>query len=96
VQLRKEGLVAEADVADYPCAPGHTEPLPEPRCDLARVWAKALQKGAPKEQLARIEYYRSSAGPAWRFELAGGEHRFSVYGDCGRELDAAESAGFVP
>ncbi|HMJ12968.1 MAG TPA: hypothetical protein VK524_16215, partial [Polyangiaceae bacterium] len=71
VHLRKEGLVADPDLAEYPCPPAHADPLPDPRCDLRQVWAHALTKGAARERLARIEYYRSNAGPAWRFELPG-------------------------
>jgi hypothetical protein len=96
VHLRKEGLVADPDMPEYPCPASHTDPLPEPRCDLSQIWARALAKGAPRDQLARIEYYRSGAGPAWRFEVAGTPHRLTLYGDCANELDAAESAGFVP
>ncbi len=96
VHLRKEGLVADPDLAEYPCPPTHTDPLPEPRCDLRQIWARALAKGAPRDQLARIEYYRSAAGPGWRFELPGTPHRLTLYGDCARELEAAESSGFVP
>jgi hypothetical protein len=55
-----------------------------------------VSRGAPREQLAKIEYYRAQAGPAWRFELPGTPHRFSLYGDCGRELNETEAAGFVP
>lgn len=96
VHLRKEGLVADPDLAEYPCPPMHTDPLPEPRCDLRQIWARALAKGAPRDQLARIEYYRSAAGPGWRFELPGTPHRLTLYGDCARELEGAESSGFVP
>jgi hypothetical protein len=96
VHLRKEGLVADPDLAEYPCPPTHSDPLPEPRCDLRQIWAKALAEGAPKQQLARIEYYRSMAGPAWRFELAGTPHRYTLYGDCSNVLGAAEASGFVP
>jgi hypothetical protein len=96
VKLRHEGLVAEPDLQNYPCATPHVDALPEPHCDFRGVWSHALAKGAPREQLARVEYYRAAAGPAWRFELPGGGHKFSLYGDCGRELTEAEAIGFVP
>ena len=96
VQLRKEGLVADQDAPEYPCPPQHSDPLPDPRCDLKGVWQRALAKGAPRDQLARIEYYRSAAGPAWKFELPGTPHRFTLYGDCGRELSSSEAVGYVP
>jgi hypothetical protein len=96
VNLRKEGLVAEPDQADYPCPPQHFDALAEPRCGPREVWARARERGAPKDRMARIEYYRSRVGPAWRFELPGTPHRFSLYGDCGQELDAADAIGSVP
>lgn len=94
VQLGKSGLVADPDLASYPCPLRHEDALPEPRCDFAKVWQHALAKGAPKTGRARIEYYRSKAGPAWRFALPGSV-AFSLYGDCGRELEGrdAESSG---
>jgi len=95
VYLRKEGLVAEADQADSPCPPQHFDALAEPRCGPREVWARAKERGAPNG-LARIEYYRSRAGPAWRFELPGTPYRFSLYGDCGQELDPADAIGSVP
>ncbi len=91
INISKEGMVAEPDVADASCAPHATDPLPEPHCTLADVWAHALTRGVPKERLAHIEYYRASAGPAWRFEAPHGRGHFILYGDCQRELDAKEA-----
>jgi hypothetical protein len=96
VELRALGLYAEPDQLDAPCQPTQVDSLPEPRCTLAQIWEHALQKGATAQQRARIEYYRSAAGPAWRFELPDGSLRFSLYGDCRRELSRAESSGSVP
>lgn len=96
VHLRHEGLVADPDIADFPCPAVPVDDLPEPRCTAREVWARAVERGAPPDRLARVEYYRSRAGPAWRFELPGTPHRFSLYGDCGRELDASEALGTVP
>ena len=70
VVLRKEGLVAEPDQADYPCPPGGIEPLPDPMCSLRALWKMALQRGVPRDRAAHIEYYRAKAGPAWRFEIS--------------------------
>ena len=92
INVLKEGMVAEPDAADSACAPHPTDPLPEPHCSLADVWAHALGRGVPKERLAHIEYYRASAGPAWRFETNHGRGHFVLYGDCQRELDAKEAA----
>lgn len=96
VHLKKEGLVADPDVAVYPCPPQHEDGLPEPRCSMRDVWQRAVAKGAPKDRMARIEYYRSRAGPAWRFELPGSQVHFSLYGDCGRELAASEAVTVLP
>jgi hypothetical protein len=91
IHLRREGLVADPDISDYPC-PGHAaEHLPDPRCSFRDVWSHAIKKGAPRTQVARVEYYRARAGPAYRFELPGTQYRFSLYGDCVRELTAAEA-----
>ncbi|MFO0570646.1 MAG: hypothetical protein U0263_33725 [Polyangiaceae bacterium] len=97
VHLKKEGLVADPDVTDYPCPSQTLDPLPEPpRCGFAEVWAHAIKSGAPRERMARIEYYRAKAGPAWRFEIPGTPHKFALYGDCGRQLDEAEAFTVAP
>lgn len=96
VLLRKEGLVAEPDVADYPCPSGSVEPLPEPQCTVEELWRLARKRRVPRDRLAHIEYFRAKAGPAWRFEIPNTPHRFTVYGDCKRELTAGEAHGIVP
>lgn len=96
VNVRKEGIVAETDNAEAGCATHPVDPLPEPHCTPAKVWEYAIGKGAPREKLARLEYYRSTVGPAWRFELAGTRIRFALYGDCGRELTSPESVLVSP
>jgi hypothetical protein len=96
VQVSARGLYAEPDQLDVPCHPTHGEPLPEPRCQLSEIWEHALKKGVTSDQLARIEYYRAAAGPAWRFEVPTASVRFSVYGDCRRELSRGEATGNVP
>jgi hypothetical protein len=96
VELRAKGLYAEPDQLDAPCLPSQSEPLPEPRCKLSDLWERARAKGASSQHAARIEYYRSAAGPAWRFELPDGSVRFSIYGDCRRELSHGEATGSVP
>jgi len=92
VDLRKDGLVAEVDAADAVCATQPNDPLPEPPCSLADVWAHALSRGVPKEKLAHIEYYRASSGPAWRFEAPHSHGRFALSGDCKREISGPEAA----
>jgi len=90
VSISKAGAAAEADNADASCSARPTDPLPEPRCTMADVWAYALAHGVTKDHVAHIEYYRASAGPAWRFD-SGGVTRFALYGDCKRELDGRDA-----
>jgi hypothetical protein len=96
VDIGKTGLVAEVDSPDASCSPHPSDPLPEPHCTLANIWAVALARGVDNSREAHIEYYRASAGPAWRFEAGGGRNRFAVYGDCKRELDGREAINIAP
>jgi hypothetical protein len=96
VLLRKEGLVAERDKPDAGCVSRHVEPLPDPQCSFTQIWAVALKEGAPSDRFARIEYFRSRSGPAYRFEMAGTKHRFTLHGDCERRLNGADSANIAP
>jgi hypothetical protein len=94
VHLRKEGLVADPDRADAGCPPRHIEPLPDPECSIGKVWQHALARGAPGNRFARVEYYRSNAGPAWKFDISGTKHQFELYGDCQRELVGDEAQSY--
>lgn len=97
VLLTKQGLVAEPDQADYPCPPGGVEPLPEPECTARDLWKLARKRKVPRDLPAHVEYFRSKAGPAWRFEIVGQpQHSFTLYGDCKRELTGSEAHGSVP
>jgi hypothetical protein len=96
VVLRKEGLVAEPDLADYPCTGANAEPLPDPKCSAREIWRLAKKRRVPRDRLAHLEYFRSKAGPAWRFEITGTPHSFTMYGDCKRELTGADALGTVP
>ena len=96
IHLKPDGLVADPDIAAYPCPSRWTDALPAPRCGLKKIWDHAIAAGADGKRLARIEYYRSRAGPAWRFEIPGSRHRFSLYGDCDREIKGPQAAGSVP
>jgi hypothetical protein len=89
VQVRATGIVAEPDQPMAPCRPSAGEPLPEPRCTPKQLWALALERGAPPDARAVIEYYRAHGGPAWRFSLAAPAVRFAMYGDCERELEGS-------
>lgn len=91
VRVHAGGIAADLDQPAIPCALSPADPLPEPRCTLEKVWSAALRKGAVKNARARIEYYRSTAGPAWRIDVPGST-RLNLYGDCERELGRSESA----
>jgi len=95
VQVKSEGITAEADQPRATCRSGIGEPLPEPRCGPRELWALALQRGAAPAGRAVIEYYRSQEGPAWRFNLQTSRTHFTMYGDCEHELtgDAARAVG---
>jgi hypothetical protein len=93
VQIKKTGLAADADKAGTPCSSNQGEPLPDPQCQVRDLWQFAIKQGAPSDRLAEIEYYRSKAGPAWRFAVPGTKHRFAIYGDCQRLLVGAEAQG---
>jgi hypothetical protein len=96
VALGREGMMAGPDMAGLPCNREHLEALPDPRCGPRELWRRALEKQPNLKGLAKVEYYRSQAGPAWRFELPGSTLNFTLYGDCARELDAADAQRLVP
>lgn len=96
VILRSGGMVAEPDQADHPCPSGGVEALPEPQCSPRALWRHARRRQVPNDSLARMEYFRAKAGPAWQFELPGTRHRFTLYGDCKRELNGVEAQPASP
>lgn len=96
VRVKAEGLQEDEDETKYMCSSKGFEPLPDPRCGPKQVWAHAIAKDIPTDKTAQIEYYRAQAGPAWRFRIPGTRHRFSLYGDCERELKGTEEVGSVP
>lgn len=96
VRIRSNGIYAEPDQPEVACSPLHGEPLPDPGCSLARVWEVAIERGVSSQAVARIEYYRAQAGPAFRFQLLDGSSPFVIYGDCERELTHREGLGHVP
>ena len=66
----------------------------EAACEKKSAPAGTIAFVAP-DLRARVEYYRAKVGPAWRFELPGTPHRFSLYGDCERKLTPVEAVGSV-
>ncbi len=96
VRITPQGLQEDEDETKTSCGVTGFEPLPEPRCGPREVWAHAIAKDIPTDKPAELEYYRAKAGPAWRFRVPGTRHRFSLYGDCERELKGMEEVGSVP
>jgi hypothetical protein len=96
VLIRSGGMVAEPDEADHPCPPGGVEALPEPQCTPHALWRHARRRQIAGDTPARIEYFRAKAGPAWEFEIPGTRHRFTLYGDCKRELNGSEAQSDAP
>jgi hypothetical protein len=97
VHLKSDGLVADPDFTGSRCPKRAKDPLPDPRCTTQKIWQYAMEKkGAAKDSHARIEYYRSRVGPAWRFTVPGTATTFSLYGDCERELKGRDAVGSVP
>ena len=96
VRILSNGVVPDPDQPDVACLASRGEPLPEPSCTLERVWQRAIERGVPKDALARIDYYSARSGPAFRFETLDRGSRFSLSGDCERELSRSQAVGHVP
>lgn len=96
VHLDARGIHADPDQPMAMCSRLDDDALSEPACSTRDVWRRAIEKGAPATGHAIIEYYVAVAGPAWRFQLPGTRHRFSLSGDCTRELEGRDIYGSVP
>ncbi len=96
VNVKREGIFADPDQPRAPCRANAGAPLPEPRCNLDRLWAMARDRGAPAAGHATVEYFRAHDGPAWRFALPEGKLSFTVFGDCERELRGKEARPVSP
>jgi hypothetical protein len=96
VHVKKGGIFAEPDQPRAPCRANSGAPLPEPRCNLDRIWALARERGAPNTGYATIEYFRANEGPAWRFSLPEAKLNFTLFGDCERELRGKEARPLAP
>lgn len=96
VHVKSEGIYADPDQPRAPCRANAGAALPEPRCNLDRIWAIARERGAPNTGNATIEYFRANEGPAWRFSLPEAKLNFTLFGDCERELRGKEARPLSP
>jgi hypothetical protein len=96
VHVRRKGIQAAPDQPRSPCAASHGEPLPEPRCSLRQIWQVAIERGAPPDGRASIDYFRAHGGPAWRFSMQGSRVRFTLFGDCETELTGKAARPLIP
>lgn len=95
VHIDDRGIYAEADQPLAACTGEERPGLPEPACSMKDVWAAAVERGVERDRLARIEYFQAAAGPAWRFTVPGTTQRFTLTGDCQRELTGQDMVGGV-
>ena len=96
VNVKREGIVADPDQPRAPCRANAGAPLPEPRCNLDRLWTMARDRGAPATGHASVENFRAQEGPAWRLSLPEGKVSFTLFGDCERELRGKEARPVSP
>jgi hypothetical protein len=96
VNVKRDGIFADPDQPRAPCRANAGAPLPEPRCNLDRLWTMARERGAPEAGYATIEYFRAQEGPAWRFSLPEGKVTFTLFGDCERELRGKDARPVSP
>lgn len=96
VSLNKKGLAAKPDAADRPCSSREIKELDSPaHCTLKQVWAQAKKKKVKMKGTARIEYFSTVSGPAYRFKKDG--RSFVVSADkCKKVLTGRASRGSVP
>ncbi len=96
VILDKSGISATKDQAERACPRTVPENLPLPKeCTLEDVWNVAEKRRVPAKGTARIEYFDSFDGPAYRFRKD--KHQFVVSAnDCKKVLTGRASRGFVP
>ncbi len=96
VFVKKEGLFADDDQPSRPCPKDDPEELALPKnCTLKKVWKTAMKRKISTHGEARIEYYLSEKGPAFRFSKD--RSSFVVLADgCTRVLVGADQRGSVP
>jgi hypothetical protein len=93
VSIEADGIGARRDQPRASCR-SLTETLPDPGCSLKALWEVAKER-AIEAKTARIEYFASNAGPAWRFLPEGGKP-FALAADCKTELRGGDAARKEP
>lgn len=97
VRVSKDGIFAEPDVTDLPCAKKEPKNLKPPAaCSLEQVWEVAKKRGVAEDAWARVEFFESRKGSAYRF-FHNGKQRFVVSAkDCEKLLRGKDEQGEVP
>ncbi len=95
VVVNRKGLAAKPDKPEHPCGSTEVFDLPIPKCSLADVWKAAKKNKVPAKGTARIEYFDSYSGPAYRFKKGKKTLVFSAR-KCGTLLKGTASRGSVP
>jgi hypothetical protein len=96
VYLMKKGIYADVDQPERACPHNTPENLPIPKkCSLKDIWDIAEKRRIPASGTARVEFYDSFDGPAFRFKKD--KHEFVVSADdCKRILSGRAGRGIVP
>ncbi len=96
VLLKKDGIQAVKDQPERACPRDTPENLPLPKdCTLEDVWKVAEKRRVKPEGTARIEYFDSFDGPAFRFRKE--RHQFVLSAnDCKKILTGRGARGIVP
>lgn len=95
VMVKKNGMGAREDDADRSCPSKEVTNLPFPKCTLKDVWKLAVKKKIKKKGTAKIEYFESLSGPAYRFKQ--GKRSFVMSAKhCGKTIKGSGARGSVP
>ncbi len=96
VVVDKKGISASEDRAKVSCGSNDIDDLEVPeRCSLHQVWKLAKKRKFKGKGTAKIEFYQSHSGPAYRFTKD--KRSFVVSAeDCKKELKGRAKRGGIP
>lgn len=95
VVVKKNGIGAREDDPDRSCPSDDVSDLPLPQCTLKDVWKAAKKKKISTKGTAKIEYFDSVAGPAYRFKK--GKRSFVLSAkQCKKTIKGSGARGSVP